>query len=235
MTGRVGSAGYAAVVLTGGAGRRMGGVDKTALPVGGSRMRDRVLAAVADARPRIVVGPADDLPAGVRGVREQPAGAGPVAALAAGLALLYEVRAEPAPPHDTGADPAPGAAPGGGADRRAPGVDSVALLAGDLPLLTADAVRDLRTALSASTAADGVVYRDDAGRPQWLCGVWRPGALRRALDRLATRTGGLAGVPVRALVAGLAVVEVSWRGSGPPPWFDCDTDEDLRRAEEWIR
>jgi len=20
---------------------------------------------------------------------------------------------------------------------------------------------------------------------------------------------------------------------GPPPWFDCDTDEDLARAREW--
>ncbi len=29
--------------------------------------------------------------------------------------------------------------------------------------------------------------------------------------------------------------EVSWRRPGPPQWFDCDTDDDLRTAEEWAR
>jgi hypothetical protein len=33
----------------------------------------------------------------------------------------------------------------------------------------------------------------------------------------------------------LRVAEVSWRRPGPPPWFDCDTDDDLRTAEEWAR
>ncbi|PWU56748.1 hypothetical protein DLE60_25700, partial [Micromonospora globispora] len=42
---------YAAVVLTGGAARRMGGVDKPARPVGGRPMLHRVLAAVAAAEP----------------------------------------------------------------------------------------------------------------------------------------------------------------------------------------
>ncbi|MBM0207341.1 nucleotidyltransferase family protein, partial [Micromonospora sp. STR1s_5] len=61
---------YAAVVLAGGAARRMGGVDKPALPVGGRPMRDRVLAAVTDATPRVVVGATHAVPAGVRVVRE---------------------------------------------------------------------------------------------------------------------------------------------------------------------
>ena len=69
-------------------------------------MRDRVLAAVADATPRVLVGAAQAVPAGVRVVREDPPGGGPVAAAAAGLALL--------PPDTT----------------------VVALLAADLPLLT---------------------------------------------------------------------------------------------------
>ncbi|MGI5212673.1 molybdenum cofactor guanylyltransferase [Plantactinospora sp. CA-290183] len=202
------------MVLTGGAARRMGGADKPLLPVGGRPMRDRVLAAVADARPRIVVGPADGLPAGVRGVREEPAGGGPVAAIAAGIALLAE------PSH---------------AEEFAGSGATVALLAADLPLLTTDAVRDLGAALARS-AADGAVYLDDDGRRQSLCGVWRLGSLRRALDRLATGRGGtLTGASVRGLLAELTVTEISWRGSGPPPWFDCDTDDDLRRAEEWIR
>ncbi|MDG4790855.1 NTP transferase domain-containing protein [Micromonospora sp. WMMD1102] len=195
---------YAAVVLAGGAARRMGGADKPALPVGGRPMLDRVLAAVADADPRIVVGPAGDLPAGTLTTREQPSGGGPVAALAAGLTLL-----------PTGV---------------------VALLAADLPLLTPDAVRRLRTALVRAAEADGVVYVDEDGRGQFLCGVWRVAPLRAALTRLAAgRDGVLTGTSMRALVAELTVGTVGWRGTGPPPWFDCDTEDDVRRAEEWIR
>ncbi|MER7459045.1 NTP transferase domain-containing protein [Micromonospora sp. NPDC126480] len=201
---------YAAVVLAGGAARRMGGADKPARPVGGRPMRDRVLAAVADAAPRILVGPATGVPAGVLVTREEPPGGGPVAAAAAGLALL---------PAD---------------------VAVVALLAGDLPLLSRTAVGHLLRhltgpqAVAPGPAADGVCFVDDAGRRQTLCGVWRVSALRAALDRLAAERD-LAGAALRALQHGLAVREVPWRGDGPPPWFDCDTDEDVRRAEEWAR
>ncbi|MBQ1074024.1 NTP transferase domain-containing protein [Micromonospora sp. C31] len=221
---------YAAVVLAGGAARRMGGVDKPARTVGGLPMRERVLAAVADAAPRILVGPPGPVPAGVRVTREEPPGAGPVAAAAAGLALLD------------------------------PGTPVVALLAADLPLLTRAAVGELLGHLDAGQ--DGVCYVDDDGRRQTLCGVWRVAPLRAALDRVATerasghpdepterpdgpaeRASGhpegsaapLTGAPIRALLAGLRVREVPWSGAGPPPWFDCDTDEDVRRAEEWTR
>ncbi|WP_433283965.1 molybdenum cofactor guanylyltransferase [Micromonospora sp. CA-244673] len=196
---------YAAVVLSGGAARRMGGVDKPARPVGGRPMLHRVLAAVADAGERIVVGPAGPVPEGVRVTREEPPGGGPVAGTAAGLALLD------------------------------PGTATVALLAADLPLLSPAAVAELRAALDGS-AAGVACYVDDAGRRQQLCAVWRVSALRTALDRLAVERGGTVdGAPVRALLAGTPVREVSWSGSGPPPWFDCDTDEDVRRAEEWTR
>ena len=40
---------------------------------------------------------------------------------------------------------------------------------------------------------------------------------------------------MRALLDGLDVIEMRWTDPGPPPWFDCDTDEDVRRAEEWVR
>lgn len=169
-------------------------------------MRDRVLAAVADAAFRIVVGPATTVPADVRLTREEPAGGGPVAATAAGLALL----------------PA--------------GTSTVALLAGDLPLLTPDAVAELRRALDTDSGVDGVCYLDADGRRQQLCGVWRVPPLRAALARLTAERGGtLAGASVRALLAGLTVGELCWSGTGPPPWFDCDTDDDVRRAEEWTR
>ncbi|MEO3770784.1 NTP transferase domain-containing protein [Micromonospora sp. B9E7] len=198
---------YAAVVLAGGAARRMGGVDKPALPVGGLPMRDRVLAAVADATPRVLVGPVDGVPQGVRAAREDPPGGGPVAAAAAGLALLD------------------------------PDTTVVALLAADLPLLTRAAIGKLLDHLTGGgPQPDGACFVDRDGRRQSLCGVWRVAALRAGLDRLTVeRGGGLSGAPVRALLAGLAVREVPWSGDGPPPWFDCDTDEDVRRAEEWTR
>jgi molybdopterin-guanine dinucleotide biosynthesis protein A len=80
--------GYDAVVLAGGGSCRMGGGDKTALPIGGTSLLDRALAAVADARQTIVVGAARATHWPVRWTREEPAGGGPAAALACGLGLV---------------------------------------------------------------------------------------------------------------------------------------------------
>lgn len=146
-------------MLAGGAGRRLGGADKPLLPVGGVPMLARVLAAVADAVPRMVVGPPHPVPDGVLVVREEPPGGGPVAATVAGLAAL---------PTE---------------------VDVVVLLAADLPFLTMAAVTTLRSALAASGAADGAVYVDQDGRRQLLCGAWRTRALRERLGTLATPAG----------------------------------------------
>jgi molybdopterin-guanine dinucleotide biosynthesis protein A len=198
---------FGAVVLGGGAARRMGGVDKPGVAVGGLPMRDRVLAAASAAEPVVLVGPPVDVPPGVLVTREEPPGGGPVAATAAGLAALGGAGAEP---------------------------DFVALLAADLPFLTAGAVRLLATALNRSGSADGVVYLDGSGRRQPLCGVWRTAALRAALDRLARRGDGtLTGVAMSAMLDELRVEELRWTRPGPPPWFDCDTGDDVRRAEEW--
>jgi molybdopterin-guanine dinucleotide biosynthesis protein A len=199
---------FGAVVLGGGAARRMGGVDKPGVAVGGLPMRDRVLAAAAGASPLVLVGPPVDVPPGVLVTREDPPGGGPVAATAAGLAALG--------PPDTGPE-------------------FVALLAADLPLLTAGAVRLLTDEL-VRTAADGVVYLDGVGRRRPLCGVWRTAALRAALDRLAQERGGdLTGAAMHTLLASLTVAELRWTRPGPPPWFDVDTGDDVRRAEEWTR
>ena len=80
-----------AVVLTGGGARRLDGVAKHLLLVGGRTVLARVMDATADASRVIVVGPPDATPGVDVFVREQPPGGGPVAALAAGLA---EVRAD---------------------------------------------------------------------------------------------------------------------------------------------
>jgi molybdopterin-guanine dinucleotide biosynthesis protein A len=76
---------YDAVVLAGGSGRRLGGVDKPGLVVGGRTLLEGVLAAVADACRVVVVGPPRELGDRFVQVREEPPGGGPAAALAAGL------------------------------------------------------------------------------------------------------------------------------------------------------
>ncbi len=104
-----------AIVLAGGASTRLG-ADKPEQRVGGRRLLDIALAAVADADTVVVVGPPRDVPAGVTVVCEDPPGRGPVAALAAGFAAL----------------------PNGPAD--------VVVLPADLPRITPTAVTALATA-----------------------------------------------------------------------------------------
>lgn len=79
---------FDAVLLAGGSGRRLGGVDKPGLDVGGSTLLDRARRAVEGAGTVVVVGPPRDLPADVVQLREDPPGGGPAAALAAGLAAV---------------------------------------------------------------------------------------------------------------------------------------------------
>ncbi|MFC7980783.1 NTP transferase domain-containing protein [Streptomyces sp. NPDC057336] len=78
--------GYDAVVLAGGAARRLGGADKPGLRVGGRALLDRVLAACAGARSTVVVAVPRPTARPVTWAREDPPGGGPLAALAAGLA-----------------------------------------------------------------------------------------------------------------------------------------------------
>ena len=80
--------GFAAVVLAGGAGRRLGGIDKPGLLVGAFTLLDRALFATGPAKPIVAVGPQRPTERTVRWRREEPAGGGPVAALAAGLVDL---------------------------------------------------------------------------------------------------------------------------------------------------
>ncbi|MGV9449860.1 NTP transferase domain-containing protein [Streptomyces sp. NPDC003635] len=76
---------YDAVVLAGGAARRLGGADKPGLRVGGRPLLDRVLAACADARATVVVAGPRPTARPVTWAREDPPGGGPLAALDAGL------------------------------------------------------------------------------------------------------------------------------------------------------
>ncbi|MGY1602715.1 molybdenum cofactor guanylyltransferase [Geodermatophilus sp. SYSU D00815] len=185
---------YAAVVLAGGRAARLGGQAKPQLEVGGRPMLATVLAAVADADPRIVVGPPQPVPRGVVVVREDPPRGGPVAALRAGLAVVP--------------------------------TDVVAVLAGDLPFLTAGLVRSLRERLT----GDGVLVVDDTGQDQLLLGVWRTAVLRGAVAGVSGPTS------MRKVLAPLAVrrFRPAVEPGVPPPWTDCDTPADLARAREAV-
>jgi molybdopterin-guanine dinucleotide biosynthesis protein A len=183
---------YTAVVLAGGRAARLGGQAKPQLVVGRRSMLATVLAAVDDAIGRVVVGPAQPVPADVVLIRERPPGGGPVAALRAGLAEVP--------------------------------TDVVAVLAGDLPFLTAGVIGDLRVRLM----RDGVLVVDESGRDQLLLGVWRTERLRSAVGTASGPTS------MRRALAPLSVDR--WRpavpAGAPPPWLDCDTPADLARARQ---
>ncbi|MFF3206305.1 NTP transferase domain-containing protein [Streptomyces sp. NPDC002962] len=187
-----------AVVLAGGGARRLGGADKPGVRVGGRALLDRVLGACADARTTVVV--ADPRPTArpVRWAREDPPGAGPVAALDAGLR------------HTAAAD--------------------VLVLSADLPFLAPDTVRRLLAALRAG-AAEGVLLTDADGRDQPLVAAYRTAALRRELAVLTAGEGGLTGLPLRRLTAGLDLARVP----DPVASFDCDTWDDIAAARARIR
>ncbi|WP_329219150.1 NTP transferase domain-containing protein [Streptomyces sp. NBC_01485] len=191
---------YDAVVLAGGGARRLGGADKPGVRVGGRALLDRVLGACADARATVVV--ADPRPTlaarPVRWAREDPPGAGPVAALDAGLR------------HAT--------------------ADDVVVLSADLPFLAAHTVRRLLAALRAG-GAEGALLTDADGRDQPLVAAYRTAALRRELAVLTTDHGGLTGLPLRRLTAGLDLTRVS----DPVASFDCDTWDDIATARARIR
>jgi molybdopterin-guanine dinucleotide biosynthesis protein A len=88
----MGQSGYDAVVLAGGTARRLGGVDKAAVEVAGHSLLDHVLASVETAATVVVVGDPRPTRHRVDWVREDPAGGGPVAGLAAALpAVTAEV------------------------------------------------------------------------------------------------------------------------------------------------
>ncbi|MGW6570787.1 NTP transferase domain-containing protein [Streptomyces sp. NPDC054945] len=196
---------YDAIVLAGGAARRLGGADKPALSVGGRALLDRVLDACPDARATVVVGGRRPTARPVRWTREDPPGGGPVAALDAGLrrttAELVLVLSADLPFLDRETVRALLEAPSAGAAPATPG-------------------------------ADGAMLRDADGRDQPLVAAYRAEPLRREIALLAAEHGTLTGLPLRALTAELDLARVTSR---PLASFDCDTWDDLAAARARIR
>ncbi|MCU1616394.1 MAG: hypothetical protein JWO98_3934 [Frankiales bacterium] len=76
------------IIVAGGAARRLSGVDKSVLVVGGKSLLARAIEALGEVSPIVVVGPERAGFPGVVWTREAEPGSGPVAALAAGLDAL---------------------------------------------------------------------------------------------------------------------------------------------------
>lgn len=227
---------YDALILAGGQGRRLGGVDKAALLVGGETLLDRALCAVEGAERVVIVGrTASPVPFDVKVVSEEPPGGGPVAAIAAGMAFaeshvvvivacdmplltssvvatlvgrLVEPVADAPEPDDMNEPAKPGGSGGRDQGAEMPWVDGPDQDVG-MPWV------------------DGVNLIDENGHQQPLAAVYRSRALREALTRLETP----AGASMRQLVSRLSMLELHAHGRAT---LDCDTWTDVKRCRELL-
>ena len=178
---------FDALILAGGRSSRLGGVPKSQLVYDGATLLALSLAASAGAGATVVVGPdPGTLPPGVLTCREEPAFAGPAAAIAAGLAFLDRSRGP----------------------LRA---STTLILACDMPKAD-QAVASLRAALvhegPDASESEGVMAISPDGRKQPLAGFYGTPALKRAVDEME-KGGGLTGASVFALLARLDVRAVT--------------------------
>lgn len=204
---------YDALVLAGGAARRLGGVDKPALVLDGLSLLDRVLRATVTADLTVVVGPERAVLRPVVWARENPVGGGPAAALAAGLAhvradLVVLLAADlPWVTQQAVADLVARVGSAGRAGRDGTGLRGGAG-SGDEAYTT-----------DGTGSSDGAVVRV-GGHPQWLCSAWRTTSVSEAV-----RGRDLAGSSLRGVLQDL---QITWVDTAPEgTWRDCDTPADL--------
>lgn len=180
------------MVLAGGTAARMGGADKAALEVHGVTLLERALAAVAAAAEVVVVGAQVPTSRPVTWTVEDPPRGGPAAGL---LAALDRFDISPA---------------------------LVAVLAVDMPKVTAATVARLTWAVEGDSEVDGAVLVDGAGRRQTLAAVYRFAALSAARPPHPEQPHGLS---MRRLVDRCRLAEVAPVGDEAR---DVDTWDDLR-------
>ena len=192
---------YDVVVLAGGTGERLGGVDKALLRRDGRTLLDRLLDAAADARVVVVVGPERPTRRQVAWTREDPPGGGPGAGLLAGLGAL--------------------------AERGAPAA-AVLVVAVDMayvgPATVARLQAGLRPDHDEGRPVDGAVLVGRDGRRQ-LCLLLRASATERLRAAYAENP---AGIPVHRLLQTLALHEIRAEDDED---LDVDTPDDLDRLQ----
>lgn len=79
---------WTAVILAGGTGSRLGGVDKANVTIGGTTALDRLVSSLPAEVPVVVAGPPAETRRSVQFVLESPPGGGPVAGINAAMALV---------------------------------------------------------------------------------------------------------------------------------------------------
>lgn len=160
-----------AIILSGGRSNRFGGVHKPAVELGGITVISRLLSTVRAVDPLAevwVTGPTDGLSESeiesVHSIREEPAFAGPLAAIAAACSALHA---------DAVGDEADGA---------------TLVLAGDMPLVTAGHLGEL---IEACRRTGGpAAGSDERGRTQFLCAVWPTRLLFARLEAIGDPANG---------------------------------------------
>lgn len=209
---------YDAIVLAGGRGSRLGGVDKGALVVGRRSLLATALDACGAARRTVVVGPGP-LPAGTRSevilTREEPAYAGPAAAVVAGLRALAEADRAVA----------------GGIGEQPSAAGLTLLLACDLPRAEAAVTHLLahvhthvqaQSDRDVGSEVDGWCLAEADGREQWLLGLYRTAELERAVAELGDPTD-------RSLGRLLGRLRLATIAAPAELTADIDTPEDAAR------
>ncbi len=195
---------FDAIILAGGGGRRLGGVDKASLTVGNETLLSRALHAVGGAERVVVVGPPHAAHAGVTFTSEHPPGGGPVAAMAAGLGHV-----------------------------KAPVVVVLACDMPNVSeptvvrLVTAAGAADASPGAAGQKTVDGALLLDPAGRRQPLAAAYRRTALAAALTRLDV----VDGAAVRNAVRTLTLAEIA---TDAEVTLDCDTWGDVERCRRLL-
>jgi molybdopterin-guanine dinucleotide biosynthesis protein A len=196
---------FNAVILAGGRATRLGGVPKPGLTFDGASLLSHALQAARGASAVVVVGPDTSgiggvLPDGVLSAREEPAFAGPAAAIAAGLAALHEAAAL-----QHAVSPAPW----------------TLVLACDMPHASRG-IAPLWEGLHAHPEVEGAMAVSPDGRQQPLLGVYSTGALEREIA-VASEASGLTNSSVFRLLARLNLLAVTVPDGSTD---DVDTWED---------
>ncbi|MFJ5955184.1 molybdenum cofactor guanylyltransferase [Paenarthrobacter sp. NPDC092416] len=203
---------FDAVILAGGRSTRLGGVPKAGLKYDGATLLTHALQSARVAVAVVVVGPdAPALPAGVLTAREEPAFAGPAAAIAAGLVAL-RTRPTRSPWTLVLACDMPRAAAG------------VAALVEELaPLVEQLPPREEGPAVfGGGSEVEGAMAVSADGRSQPLLGIYSTAALEREVA-VASAGSGLTNSSVFRLLARLKLLAVSVPGGSTD---DVDTWDD---------
>ncbi len=242
---------FDALMLSGGQGRRLGGVDKASLAMEGVTLLGRAVAAVARAERIVVVGRSSgSLPERVRVACEHPPGGGPVAAIAAGLSYVEShvvvilacdmplmnssvverlaTRLESsAAGLDESEQPTRTAGPNKSARLRESALGCESSRQSASVRFDEAAPGNVQAGLLESTPVDGVNLVDPSGRRQTLAAAYRTGALRVALTKLHSP----ANASMRQLVRHLSIADLPVDARTT---LDCDTWSDVRRCRELL-